>query len=244
VFDADFTAPTYNDGAANVQPGFGGAGLTQASYSISDSAGTGVLSNTGSFTRAQFGPGNGGQTVAVGDMIIVEAFDFVVTGTINSRTLLGLSDGGLGGGANGAIGSQLSVDGSGNIFVENDAFAVDGANRVDTGFDVGDAAFDWGFKLTAETAGNIEAVSYTIDHLINGVSILQETGQGITGGANANPAAAHYLAGFIQDQGAGATVTTSQLTVSTVGAAVVIPEPSSLGLLFLASFAGLTRRRR
>ncbi len=237
LLDADFTQPTYTDGIANTQPGFNG-NLTQTNFVISDSAGTGLLSNDGFFTRAQFGPGSGGQAVVAGDMILVESFGFTATGTNDSRAVLGLSDGGTGGTAGLAIGTQLSVDGTGNVFVENSAFGVDNAGRVDTGFDVG-TAFDWGVRFTAEAAGSIEAVTYTVEHLINGATVLTETGQGI---APQDPVAANFLSGFIQDQGNGATISTSRLRLSTIG--VAVPEPGTLGLLAVGGAFALVRRRR
>jgi len=233
LFTADFTAPTYADGAASTQPGFNGAG-TQAAYAISDSAGTGVLTGGTGFVRAQIGPNTlSTSTVSVGEQIIIEADNYsLFAGTNNARAIMGLSGGGGGGAAQMTIGGQLSVDGAANIYVENGAFAVD-PGRVDTGLDVG-ATFDYAIVLTAESAGAVPSQTYTIDHLINGTSLLTEVGQSI--GAAADPAT--YLSGFIQDQGAGAQFSMEGFTIRTV------PEPSSALLMSLSGLALLARRRR
>jgi len=238
IFTSGFTAAEgYTDGGASGQPFFAGGG-TQAAYVI-DSV-TGTLNHTapGAFVRAQIGPGMTGETVAVNDMIILEATGYtVLSGNNNGRLGFGLSTGGGGGAAQITMGSQLSIDGMGNVFVENAAFGVDTANRVDTTFNVGDT-FDYAIKFTAETAGAVDVASYTIEHQINGATLLTENA--ITPGGTFDPF--NFFSVIVNDQGANAAFSLDQITHRTVGAAV--PEPSSLLVLSGIALLGLGKRRR
>jgi len=241
IFDSSFTAGEgYADGTLSGQPGIAD---TQAGWIVSSSATNGTVTNSnGGFIRAQFGGDVLSNLISPqGEMILVEVAGLnIASNGINDQILrLGLSDGGSGGSAAMAIGGQLTGDTSGNIYVENAAFGISGS-RVSTGLMYGDT-FDYAIKLTAESAGATSAISYTIEHIINGATLLTETGQPASG-ISFNPASAPTnFAGFLQDQDGpdGSSFSFDGLTLSTT-----IPEPSMVGLLGLGFLSVFLRRRR
>jgi len=172
-------------------------------------------------------------------MILIEIDDLMIVSDGNNDQILslGLSTGGTGGAAGLAIGGQLVRSGT-DIFVDNGGFAVSGA-VVDTGFDVGGGSFDYAIKLTAQGTGSSTTVGYTVEHLINGTSILTETGQSPS--FPSPTPTTNVFAGFIQDlDGAsGANFKFDGFTLSTN-----VPEPSMVSLLGFGFCSVLLRRRR
>jgi|GEM_PF-4254262 len=241
VFDSSFTAADgYMDGALNGQPG---VTETQSGFVVSNSAGIGTVTNqNASFNRAQIGGDYlSSLSFVAGDMILIELDDLMIVSDTNNDQILslGLSTGGTGGAAGLAIGGQLVRSGT-DIFVDNRGFPVSGG-AVDTGFDVGGGSFDYAIKLTAEAAGSSTTVGYTIDHLINGTSLLTETGQ-FPATVSTTPQNTGF-AGFIQDldngDASGANFKFDGFTLSTN-----VPEPSMVSLLGFGLCSVLLRRRR
>jgi len=234
VFDSSFTSPDYTDGALNGQPGVTD---TQGAFVVSNSAGTGTVTNEdGAFERAQIGGDFlSSLSFVPGSMILIELDDLMIVSDDNNNNILtlGLSTGGGSGNAGLAIGGRLTRSGT--------AISVGGfaSGSALTGFSVGGASFDYAIKLTAENAGPSTAVSYTIDHLINGTSLLTETGQ-FPAPVSMTPMN-NFFAGFIQDldPADGADFNFDGFTLS-----YNIPEPSMVSLLGFGLCSVLLRRRR
>lgn len=246
VFSADFLpSEGYMPGNLNGQNGI----LAQSNGSTVnavDTSGTGsVTSSAGGFTRFRFGTSLAGQTVAVGDMILIEVggLSILSDGANDNSIVIGLSQfGQFSGSGSVAIGSQLTLDlaNGNNIFVEDAAFAIS-PSRVDIGFDIGDS-FDYGVKLTAETAGDVGSALYTIDHLINGVSLLTQTNQ--MANLATSDAFGNELRGIFQDQDSPTGVSYSLDSVSLSTVAVAVPEPSSFAMVVCVGVVGLVAHRR
>ena len=113
------------------------------------------------------------------------------------------------------------------------------AGGTSTGISFG-TKFDYSVSLVAETAGPIASQTYTINHLVNGSSILSVPGQSIAASnGNANDT---YLQGIVQDTD-GNTFGHSNFTYEGFVLSTTVPEPSA-ALLGALGMLGLVRRRR
>ncbi len=172
------------------------------------------------------------QDVIIGDMITIQLSGLTVLSdtTDDSVLQIGLSPTSLNGGGIFSIGSILTRSGTDLL-----------ANGVDTSFNIGTDKFNYGVKLTAETAGNSTTATYTIEHMINGVALAGATQ---TGQTPATVTAGGFRGWLMDTDGNAATnaaFTFEGFSVNTIAAAV--PEPST-GLLGLLGLGLLARRKR
>ena len=237
VFDSSFTNPEFVDGSI----AFGGANpdsiIGQGGFSISDSAGAGILVGAGGFQRALFG-WNPSDTfdqalvtsLVAGSTIEMTASNLMFAPTAANVGVLGLSnvDGGniLGNSSN-AGGVQFTWDGT-NIFIDRNTNFTPNFD-VNTGVISGEA-FNYAQVWTANGDGSFE-----IDHFINGTLLTTSTNQT----PNFDKSGTETT-GLIQDFGGAGSWSVDGLSL----AYEAIPEPATGSLLALASLGLVALRRR
>ena len=208
--------------------GTDGVTQTARNFDAAGTAGFGRMYAPESFDLAA-------QSVAIGDAILVEMIGLTIISdaTDNNILELGLGNAGGVGAGNVIIGGALTHDllgASPNLIL---------AGGTSTGISFG-TKFNYSVSLVAESAGAIASQTYTINHLVNGSSILSVPGQSIAASnGNANDT---YLQGIVQDTD-GNTFNHSNFTYEGFVLSTTVPEPSA-ALLGALGVLGLVRRRR
>ena len=241
VFDSSFTNPDFVDGSI----GFGGANpdsiIGQGGFTISDSAGVGILNGATSFQRALFGwnPSDSFDqalvnSLAAGDTIEISATNLVFNPTGTNVGVFGLSnydDGNILGGSLIAAGVQFVWSGTSLFLDRNTNFT--GNQDVDTGLGSGES-FDYLQRYISNGDG-----SYEIEHYINGGLLTTSTGITPT---FTFATTTFETTGFIQDQGGAGAWSVDSLSLSFQ--VTTIPEPSAALLIGLATAGiGFIRRK-
>lgn len=241
VFNSSFTA---GEGFSDGSIGFGAPNpdtiIGPGVFTVTDSAGTGTLSTPGnSFGRALFGwTGVDESTITglqAGSTITVAASNLTIqaaAGSNRNLMILGLSNvdsGNILGNTSGTRHGHLVADSAGNIYAQNDNFAVNIGAAVDTNFNVGEA-FNYTVLYTALGGG-----LFNVEQQVNGSTVFTLPNVSLDFSKSGPD-----TTGIIQDFGGATGITMDALSFSYDP----VPEPSTSALLLCLLPTALLRRRR
>lgn len=240
IFDADFTqAEGWSDGGLGWGAPNPDTAIAQGGFTLSDTAGAGILNGPSGWQRALFGWPGPDETyitsLPAGSTVSVVAAGLTInalTGANRNLLVFGLADvdsANILGGTGHALGGHLVADDVGNIYVQSDSFNIDLANAVDTGFDLGQT-FDYAVRYTSLGGGNFQ-----VEQLVNDTVVMTEPSRTFNFGKSGTTAPAR-----IQDWGGLQSYTVDRITYTVTP----VPEPSSYALVLLGAAAFFARRRR